>query len=218
MTRLAILSLILAPALFAAGPGSMPSTGGMHRSPHEDAVGYYNAAERRLDKMSKLHAELKATTDPQKAATLRQNLNKGLEAAAADFRRATDNDPRMFQAHSELGFTLRKLGRYDESLAAYEKALEIEPGFSPAIEYRAEAYLGLGKLDEVKSAYMLLFDGDRPKADTLMTSMNSWVAQQRTTPTVDAAQLDAFGKWLEARQTLAGQVPAVASADTFRSW
>ena len=212
------MHLVLAVLIFAAGPGSMPNTGSAMRSPHDDAVAYYNAAERRLDKMSKLHAEIKAATDPQKAASLKQNLNKGLENAAADFRRATDSDPHMFQAYSELGFTLRKLGRYDESLAAYDKALAIEPGFSPAIEYRAEAYLGLGKLDDVKSAYMLLFEGDRPKADLLMTSMSSWLAQQKATPTVDATQLDAFGKWVEQRQTLAGQVPAVASADTFRSW
>src|SRR4051812_37521147 len=123
MTRLAtgVLTLLLAPSLFGAGPGSMPTAGNNMRSPHEGAVGYYNAAERRLEKMSKLHAEMKSTADSQKAASLQTNLNKGLEAAAADFRRATDQDPHMFQAYSELGFTLRKLGRYDESLAAYEK-------------------------------------------------------------------------------------------------
>lgn len=217
MRQVAILSLFLAPVVFASGAGSVPPASSMS-SPHEDAVRYYNAAERRLEKMSKVHAEMKAATDPKKQEELRANMNKGLEAAAADFQRATDNDPRMFQAYSELGFTLRKLGRYDESLAAYEKALAIEPGFSPALEYRAEAYLGLGRLDDVKSTYMTLFDGDRPKADVLMTSMNSWLAAQKTKPTVDATQLDAFGKWVESRQTIAGQVPAVASADTFRSW
>jgi tetratricopeptide (TPR) repeat protein len=209
--------LVLAILVFAAGPGSVPSGNNMS-SPHEEAVRYYNAAERRLEKMSKVHADLKAATDPKRQEDLRAGLNKGLETAAADFRRATDNDPHLFQAYSELGFTLRKLGRYDESLAAYEKALAIEPGFSPALEYRAEAYLGLGRLDDVKSTYMTLFDGDRPKADVLMTSMNSWLAQQKTKPTVEAAQLDAFAKWVDSRQTIAGQVPAVASADTFRSW
>ena len=217
MRHLAVLSLFIAPALFAAGPGSVASTNRMG-TPHDDAVRYYNAAERRLEKMSKVHADMKSATDPKKQEELRTALNKGLEAASADFRRATENDPRMFQAYSEMGFTLRKLGRYDESLAAYEKALAIEPNFAPALEYRAEAYLGLGRLDDVKSAYMTLFDGDRAKADVLMTSINSWLAQQKIQPTVDAANLDPFAKWAEARQTIAGQVPATASTDTFRSW
>ena len=73
----------------------------------------------------------------------------------------------MFQAWGSLGYAYRVTGNYPASLEAYAKALEIQPAYTPAIEYRAEAYLGLGRLDEVKSAYMTLFNSDRKRADEL---------------------------------------------------
>lgn len=214
-----LLALAVAPAVLASGAGSVPSMN--PQNPHDDAVQYYNSAERRLEKLTKMHEEMRAATDPKKAADLQQKISKGLEAAAADFRRATDNDPNLFQAYSELGFTLRKLGRYDESLAAYDKALALQPGFSPAIEYRAEAHLGLNKLDDVKDAYTTLFAGDRPRADVLMVSIRSWLAERRANLNgLDAAKLEEFSKWVEQRQTIAGQTTSVTTADanTFRSW
>ncbi len=214
-----LFALAFAPAVFASGAGSVPSMN--TRSPHDDAVQSYNSGERRLEKLTKIHDEMKAATDPQKAADLQKKIGKGLESAAADFQRATQNDPNLFQAWSELGFTLRKLGKYSESLDAYNRALSIEAGFSPAIEYRAEAYLGLNQLDDVKAAYMLLFAGDRPRADVLMVSMKSWIADRRANPNgLDAAKLDEFAKWIEQRQTITGQTTSVTTADanTFRSW
>jgi tetratricopeptide (TPR) repeat protein len=190
------------------------------RSPHDQAVEYYNGGERRLEKLTKLHDEMKAATDPQKAASLQQKITKGLEGAAKDFQRAIENDPNLYQAYSELGFTLRKLGKYDDSLSAYNKALEIQPGFSPAIEYRAEAYLGLNNVDEVKKAYTDLFAGDRPRADILMVSMKSWIADRRTNANgLDTTKLDDFAKWVAQRETIAGQTSSLTNATpNFRSW
>jgi tetratricopeptide (TPR) repeat protein len=217
-----LVALVFAPALLASGGGGMPSAPAAmsQRSPHEMAVDYYNGGEKRLEKLTKLHDEMKAATDPQKAEGLRQKLNKGLENAAADFERAVKNDPNLFQAYSELGFTLRKLGKYTESLEAYDKALSIEPGYAPAIEYRAEAYLGLNRLDEVKSAYMSLFSGDRAQADVLLVSMKSFVADRRANAAgLDAQKLDEFAKWVGQRETISGQTSSLsASTSTFRSW
>jgi tetratricopeptide (TPR) repeat protein len=184
------------------------------------AVDFYNGAERRLEKLTKIHEEMKGAKDAQTAANLQQKINKGLEAAAADFQRAVKNDPNLYQAYSELGFTLRKLGKYNESLDAYNKALEIEPGFSPAIEYRAEAFLGLNQLDEVKKAYTALFGGDRPRADILMVSMKSWITERRANANgLEAQKLDEFAKWVEQRETIAGQTSSLTQATAnFRSW
>ncbi len=209
-----LMAVLAAPALFASRAGSMGT-----RSPHDEAVEYYNSAEHRLEKLTKLHEEMKAEADPEKAARMKEKIARGLENAAADFERATKNDPNLVQAFSELGFTLRKLGRYPESLAAYDKALDLQPGFSPAIEYRAEAMLGLNQLDEVKKAYVTLFGGDRPKADALMVSMKSWVAERRSNPAgVDARQLDDFAKWVQQRETIGGQTSSIETGSTFRSW
>lgn len=49
-----------------------------------------------------------------------------------------------------LGYSYRHLKRYDESLAAYDKALAINPKHRGAHEYIGEAYIQLGQLDKAK--------------------------------------------------------------------
>ncbi|MGH9422965.1 MAG: tetratricopeptide repeat protein, partial [Thermoanaerobaculia bacterium] len=164
MKRVVIITLaftlLAVPALIASGPGgggmSTPSPMPMQqKSPHDQAVDFYNNAERRIDGLAKLHDEMKAAaaTDPQKATKLQGKLNKGLENAAADLERAVKNDPTLYEAYSELGFTYRKMGKFKESLEAYDTSLRIQPNYTPALEYRAEAYLGLNRIDEARKTY-----------------------------------------------------------------
>ncbi len=217
---IALLIVVLAaPALFAAGSGSMPSAS-KNVNPRDQAIEDYNSGERRLEKLTKLHDEMKAATNPKEVEKLSGKLKKGLENAAGDFQRAVRNDPNMYQAYSELGFTLRKLGKYDESLAAYDKALELRGDYSPAIEYRAEAYLGLNRIEDAKQAYAILFAGDRPRADILMGAMKSYVAaRQADAAGLDAAQLDEFAQWVVQREAIHAQTTSLsAEASTFRSW
>ncbi|MBK5258466.1 MAG: hypothetical protein JJE51_02665 [Thermoanaerobaculia bacterium] len=213
-----LIALLAVPALFAARSGSMPS--GSKMNPRDQAIEDYNSGERRLEKLTKLHDEMKAATNPKETEKLRGKLKKGLENAVGDFERAVRNDPNMYQAHSELGFAPRKLGKYDESLAAYDKALELRGDFSPAIEYRAEAYLGLNRIEDAKQAYAILFAGDRPRADILMGAMKSYVAaRQADAAGLDAAQLDAFANWVVQREAIHTQTTSLsAEASTFRSW
>jgi tetratricopeptide (TPR) repeat protein len=225
-TAIALFSLLALP-LMASGPGgggmgSAPMPSMQQRSPHDQAVDYFNNAERRIDGLTKTHDEMKAAmaTDPQKAAKLQAKFAKGLENAAADLERAVKNDPQLFQAYSELGFTYRKMGKFKESLEAYDKALAISPDYTPALEYRAEAYLGLNRIDDARKAYTDLFSGDRPKADALLIAMKSYVAARKADAAgLDAAQLDAFAKWVDQREIIHGQTVALtAQTSTFRSW
>lgn len=213
-TSLAIT--FLASAALASGSGGgggmSPSMSSAPRDPHEQAVAYYNSAERQLEKATKANADLKANTDASKADGLKSRLNKSLENAAADLNRAVKSDPNLYQAYSELGFCLRKLGRYDEALKAYDQALSIEPRWAPAIEYRGEAYLGLGRIDDAKAAYTSLFDGDRVRADILFDAMKAYSADHKD----DAA----FAKWVDERSAIHAQTAAAttASRDGIRSW
>lgn len=215
-TALAILLFV--PAAFAARSPSPSSSPMQMRSPQEQALDYYQGGSKRLDKIAKMSEEMKAK--PQDAAKMQARMNKELEKAAADFKRAVSYDANLYQAHSELGFTLRKLGRYDESLAAYDRALELQPGFAPAIEYRAEAYLGLNRLDDAKQAYTMLFSGDRERADVLLNAMKSWVDQRQSDSAgADPQQVDDFAKWVEQRQTIHRQTSSMTSStSTVRSW
>lgn len=64
-----------------------------------------------------------------------------------DFTRA---NPGSADGFNLLGYSLRHLKRYDESLAAYKKALTIDPKHRGAHEYIGEAYIQLGQLDNAK--------------------------------------------------------------------
>jgi cytochrome c-type biogenesis protein CcmH/NrfG len=55
-------------------------------------------------------------------------------------------EPQDADAHNLLGFSLRNLGRLNESLVAYRRALELDPAHLGAHEYIGEAYVQLGDL------------------------------------------------------------------------
>ena len=59
-------------------------------------------------------------------------------------------------AWTRLGFAYRKLGRYDDSLAAYGKALELNPHHRQAIEYPGKAYMTLDRLGDARQMLVRL--------------------------------------------------------------
>jgi len=50
-----------------------------------------------------------------------------------------------------IGYATRKLGKYDEGLAYYQKALALDPANVNTHEYLGEAYAAKGKLDLAKA-------------------------------------------------------------------
>lgn len=72
---------------------------------------------------------------------------------AGDYPRALNHlqkvvqtDPRNADAWNYIGFSHRKLRQFDQSLAAYQKALAIDPDHRGANEYLGELYLQMGDL------------------------------------------------------------------------
>jgi len=136
-----------------------------------------------------------------------KQARKEYEAALKDFQAAIAAAPDNYRAHNGAGYSLRKLGDYTRALASYDRALALAPASTEAIEYRAEAYLGLNRLDDAKQAYMHLFVHDRTASNVLMKAMKAWVDARRAQPmSVDASTLDAFGAWVRERDTLASSV------------
>lgn len=223
MKRLIPVALVLTTAsLLASGSEPMPQQNQsmqQMRTPEQDAVDAYNTGIRARDKALKLLEEAK-TADAARAKKNEDGAKKQFERAQASFEKAVIFNSRLFQAHSELGYVLRRLGHYDESLAAYEKALAIQPNYSLAIEYRAEAFLGLDRFDEAKAAYMLLFNGDRPRADLLFNAMNEWVQKRRAEPgNIATDKIDAVAKWLDERKAIHAQTGALYRSDApVRAW
>ena len=129
------------------------------------------------------------TTRAKKAKLLEKSKSQH-ESSIKKYQKAVAKNPQMFQAWGSLGYAYRKTGNYPAALEAYDKALALEKSYTPAIEYRAEAYLGLNRLDDVKSAYMLLFNADRKRADELASAMQKYVETRQADPAgVDPAAL-----------------------------
>ena len=132
---------------------------------------------------------------------------KEYAAALKDFQMAAAAKPDDYRAHNGAGYALRKLGEYEHALQSYERALSLAPTSIEAIEYRAEAYLGLNRLEEAKDAYMHLFVHDRAASAVLMKAMRSWVENRRMQPAgLDPSTVAAFDTWVRERETLASSV------------
>ena len=100
-----------------------------------------------------------------------------------------------------MGYTLRKTGDAAKALEMYDKALQMAPGFPDAIEYRGEAYLALGRVDDAKASYLTLFAKDRTQADLLMAAMKAFVAKPAAG--VDPAAVTALDGWIKERTKIA---------------
>ncbi len=215
LAAIAAATLLLPPAPApASGSGSLtaPRLGMQTQrlTPEQEATVLYNDGISYRDKAAKLEKEAETEPDAAKRRKLEAKAKDKHEDAIKKFTKAAEKNPSLFVAWGSLGYSYRKIGKYNESLAAYEKALEIQPNYTPAIEYRAEAYLGLGRLDEVKSVYMTLFNMDRPRADELAAAIDKWLEKKKADPaSVDPAQLDEFSKWAQQRKQLAAQVSSV---------
>ncbi|HLF38619.1 MAG TPA: tetratricopeptide repeat protein [Burkholderiales bacterium] len=76
---------------------------------------------------------------------------------AGDFQRAlallqkvVQADPRNADAWNYVGFSHRKLKQFDPSLAAYQRALAINPDHRGANEYLGELYLMIGEPEKAR--------------------------------------------------------------------
>ena len=214
---LAAAALFLLPAAASAsgsgGSMSLPRTDQRQQlTPEQEAIALYNDGISYRDKAAKLDKEAEVENDAGKRQKLEAKAKDKHEDSIKKFAKATEKNPGMFQAWGSLGYAYRKVGNYNASLAAYGKALEIQPNYTPAIEYRAEAYLGLNQLDQVKSVYMQLFTMDRPRADELAAAIDKWLEKRKADPAgLDPGQLQEFSAWAAQRKQLASQVSSLAA-------
>jgi tetratricopeptide (TPR) repeat protein len=235
----------LAPVAWAnGGMMSRPSMPSMPRvdTPQQKAQTAYNDGVRDAKKADKAQAAADAATDAGRKDKAAREAHDAYASANAKFREAVGLDATLPEAWNYLGYTHRKLGNYDEALAAYAKALELKPGYADALEYRGEAYLGLSRIPDAQQAYLDLYAGNRVLAAKLLTAMKGWVAAQRTggagagtagastagastvgasaadAPQAQATSLDDFDKWIQERTQIAGQTAALTRAGTAAAW
>jgi tetratricopeptide (TPR) repeat protein len=203
----------------SASGGSMPSAQSAPRQPAEVAKAAYNAGVKDIKKAKDYDADASKAATPEKAAKAADKARKAYEAAHGEFVDAVGAQPGMYEAWNYLGFTNRHLGNYDDALTSYAKALELNPNYPDAIEYRGEAFLGLNRIDDAKGAYMNLFRDSRPLADELMVAMHRWTDLRRQDAQgVSTADIDAFAKWMEERSSVAAQTASLAIGALSTHW
>lgn len=213
------VTLMVAPVgiSFAHGGGSMSGGGtagsmaGSPSRPEEMAKAAYNSGVHSIKEAKEYEADAAKASNPQKSAKALDKAHQYYSKALEQFIDAVSQQPKMYQAWNYIGFTNRHLGSYDAALTAYAKALELNPAYPEAIEYRGEAYLGLNKIDEAKDAYMTLFRESRSLADELMTAMRQWTDARRVDAQGLAAEdVEAFSKWVDERAGIAAQTASLA--------
>jgi tetratricopeptide (TPR) repeat protein len=193
------------------GGGGPADSGSRSSSPENAAKAAYNSGVRSIKEAKEYESDAAKASNPQKSAKALDKAHQYYSKALEQFIDAASQQPQMYQAWNYIGFANRHLGNYDAALSAYAKALELNPAYPEAIEYRGEAYLGLNKIDEAKEAYMTLFRGSRGLADELMTAMRRWTDARRTDAQGLAPEvIEAFSKWVDERAGIAAQTASLA--------
>ena len=210
------------PLALANGGGSMPS---MPRpmpraaTPEQQARDLYNDGVGYVKKADKADGEAAQATDPRRKERAGSESHDRYASALGKFLQSVQLDPQRYEAWNYVGYTSRKLGRYDDALLAYDRALALKPGYPDAIEYRGEAYLAVNRLDDARKAYLELFAGNRALAEKLLSAMKGWVAAQRAAPAGDnAASVEELDKWIQERTQISAQTAALTRAGTATAW
>ncbi len=228
-TTLAVFAVVLGLIIFsvyspAAYPAGSGGGGGFTAppparslTPEQQSERLFKAGIRHRDKALKQEAKAAAA----RAADKTKAQNRALAKAQKEFAKAIEKqseaiqfDPQNYKAANELGYALRKTGDYRKAIGAYNYSLKINPNFHQATEYRAEALLALGYLEETKGAYLKLFRNDRELAGQLMAAMQAWLAAKGKDLSEDEA---AFSAWVEERQRLANITTDLSLGNT-RVW
>jgi tetratricopeptide (TPR) repeat protein len=140
-----------------------------------------------------------------------EKANDNYSRALDEFTEALSNKGDMYDAWKYVGFVHLHLGAYGESVDDFNHAFAIKADSDmETVEARAEAYLGVDRLDDAKSAYMDLFNHQRDRADQLMAAMQKWLAGHRANANgMRALDIDAFDKWLQERDGIAKQTASL---------
>jgi len=219
--------LLLAVLMGSAGTALAASSGAPsmpqmrmpeQRSPEQQAATAYNDGVRAVKKADKAAADAAKATDSGKQAKLTKRANDSYSRALSKFEDAVALVPALFEAWNYIGYTKRNLGDYEGALQAYDRTLAISPGYAQAIEYRGQAYLKLSRLEDAKEAYLQLYAGNRELSNQLLSAMRAWIGTQRANTPSDPAAVEAFAKWVDEREQIAGQTASLTREGTSASW
>ncbi|MFI4891707.1 MAG: hypothetical protein ACHQIL_14360 [Steroidobacterales bacterium] len=179
-------------------------------APHDDkpdiaAKKAYTAGVKSLDKAKSWAEQARQAPNADKKAKALEKASDAYYKALDQFTEALSNKGDMAEAWNGAGYVHLHIGAYREALDDYNHELQLRPDDMDAVANRAEACLQLGRLDDVRIAYMDLFNHARDRADELMRDMQRWLADRRDDPQgFRPADLEALQRWIDERLKPAG--------------
>lgn len=173
-----LLGLIVLFGVPAYGIGSDKSDEEKAAEKQQKAVKVYNEGVLRMQEARAAAAQGDSAFAYNYRATSDAKATKAFEKAVDKFREATKLDPSMKEAFNNLGYSYRKLGKLEESLAAYTAALALDSAFAQAREYLGETYLALGQLEKAEQQHTWLTSHNSAYADSLSSAIQLYRLQE----------------------------------------
>jgi len=191
-------------------PDDSPPPQQSTEKPDIAAAKAYKQAMKSLDKAKELEAAAASAPNADKKAKDLEKLDDAYNRALDQFTEALSNKGDMVEAWNHVGYVHLKLGAFREAIDDYNHALTLKPDLLDAVEHRAEAFLAVDRLEDVRIAYMDLFNHAPELASQLMAAMQKWLADhQADAHGMRASYIDAFGKWLSEREGIAKQTASL---------
>ena len=195
---LAVIALLGAvTAVHADGPGGYrPKERGPLPVSEQGAIDAYTAGYASILRAE--HAENLAAASSNEAdrKAAQRGAQEAYRASLPHFTSATRLDSSMHEAYTYLGYANRKLGRYDESLQAYDQALKINPDTPYAIEYQGEAFLAPESRSTRRgSTSCVCTRWIRSSAAKLFRAMHAWVEANKAKPPA-GIDVPALAAWI----------------------
>ena len=205
---LAVIALLGAvTAVHADGPGGYrPKDPGPVPVSEQGAIDAYTAGYASILRAEHAENLAAASSNDAEHSAAQRSAQEAYKASLPHFATAVRLDTSMHEAYTYLGYAYRKLGRYDESLQAYDRALKINPDTPYAIEYQGEAFLALNRIAEARFNFLRLYALDEYHAAKLLQAMQTWVDANKEKPPagIDVPELAA---WISERAVTLKTVP-----------
>jgi len=166
-----LLLLVIAPDLGAA-PSEKKEP--KHNDRLAEADRLFNLGLKHRDRAWEYEKKALGTKGTKDLSVYTASAEREYKLAIEDYRSAVEQNSRHHEGFGSLGYALRKIGLYNEALKAYDRGLKMKPNYAEALEYRAEAYLGLNRVDDAKSDYQRLVGLDKEQARTFLIAATEW--------------------------------------------
>src|SRR5690606_26827775 len=113
-----------------------------------------------IERAARFEQDAAAARDARSRNEARAGAKLAYEDALRAMEEAVRHDPRMYEAHTHIGYARRKHGQHDRALAAYEAALELKLDIADVVVRfdHAHTYIGYarrkhGQHDRALAAY-----------------------------------------------------------------